>query len=133
MEQERTLSGFRVAAQLSALSGGKFGGEREGEVAEHLDVLVLERGEALEVFVGDLVAGGSEVCDRVVEVLGVPEHERVEREAERAELVFLPFPVRLTQLALVAVEDDPGDGVPALRGGSGRRLTAGGAPRCRSS
>jgi hypothetical protein len=53
------------------LSGGKFGGEREREVAEHLDVLVLERGEALEVLVSDLVAGGSEVDDRVVEVLGV--------------------------------------------------------------
>jgi anaerobic selenocysteine-containing dehydrogenase len=49
----------------------------------------------LEVFVGDVVAGGSEVDDRVVEVLGVPEHERVEREAERAELVFLAFSVGL--------------------------------------
>jgi hypothetical protein len=36
------------------------GGEREGEVAEHLDVLVLERRDALEVFVGDLVAGSAE-------------------------------------------------------------------------
>jgi hypothetical protein len=74
-------------------------------------VLVLERREALEIFFGNVVAGGSEVCDRVVEVLGIPEHERVEREAERAELVFSPFPVRLAQLALVAVEDGPGDGV----------------------
>jgi hypothetical protein len=46
--------------------------------------------------------------------LGVPEHERVEREAERAELVFLPVAVGLAQLALVAVEDDPGDGVSAF-------------------
>jgi len=46
--------------------------------------------------------------------LGVPEHERVEREAERAELVFLAVAVGLAQLAFVAVEDDPGDGVPAL-------------------
>lgn len=67
MAQERTLSGFREATYLSALSGGEFGGDREGEVAEHLHVLVLERREALEVFVADVVAGGSEVCDRVVE------------------------------------------------------------------
>ena len=46
--------------------------------------------------------------------MGVPEHERVEREAERAELVFLAVAVGLAQLAFVAVEDDPGDGVPAL-------------------
>jgi hypothetical protein len=89
-------------------------GQGEGEVAEHLDVLVLQRREAREVLIGDLVAGGAELGDGVVEVLGVPEHERVEREAERAELVFLPVAVGLTQLTLVAVEDDPGDGVPAL-------------------
>jgi hypothetical protein len=45
-------------------------GQREGEVAEHLDVLVLEWRDALEVLVGDRVAGGSEMNDRVVEVLG---------------------------------------------------------------
>jgi len=74
-------------------------GQCEGEVAEHLDVLVLQRREAFEVFVGDLVAGGSEVGDGIVHVLGVPDHEGVEREAERAELVFLAFAVGLAELA----------------------------------
>ena len=64
------------------MSGGKFVGEREGEVAEHLDVLVLERGDALKVLVDELVARGPEMDYCVVEVLGVPERERVEREAE---------------------------------------------------
>jgi hypothetical protein len=49
----------------------------------------------LEVLVGDVVAGRSEMVDRVAEVLGVPERERVEREAGRAELVFLAFSVGL--------------------------------------
>jgi hypothetical protein len=49
--------------------------------------------------------------------LGVPEHERVEREAERAELVLLAVSVGLAQLALVAVEDDSGDGVTAFVAG----------------
>ena len=71
----------------------------------------------MEVFVGDLVAGGSEVCDRVVEVSGVPEHERVEGEAERAELVFSPFSVRPAQHALGALEDGPRDGATALVAG----------------
>ena len=60
------------------------------------------------------MAGGAQLGDGVVEVLAVPDHERVEREAERAELVFLAVAVGLAQLALVAVEDDPGDGVSAL-------------------
>jgi hypothetical protein len=38
----------------------------------------------------------------------------VEREAERAKLVFLAVAVGLAQLAFVAVDDDRGDGVPAL-------------------
>lgn len=70
-------------------------GQGEGEVAEHFDVLVLERREAFEVFVGDLPAAGSEVADRVVHVLRVPEDEEVAREAERAELVLLAFAVGL--------------------------------------
>jgi hypothetical protein len=43
--------------------------------------------------------------------LGVPDYEGIEREPERAELVLLAFTVGLAQLALVAVEDDAGDGV----------------------
>jgi hypothetical protein len=60
------------------------------------------------------MAGRSQLLDGVVEVLGVPEHEDVEREAQCAELVFLAFAVGLAQLPLVAVEDDPGDGVTAF-------------------
>jgi hypothetical protein len=40
------------------LSGSKLVGQREGEVAEHFDVLVLQRGETFDVLVGDVVAGG---------------------------------------------------------------------------
>jgi hypothetical protein len=49
----------------------------KGEVAEHLDVFVLQRRQPPEVLVGDLMAGHSQPLDGVVEVLGVPEHERV--------------------------------------------------------
>ena len=93
------------------MSCGEFVGQREGEVAQHLDVVVLQRRETLKVFVGDDVAGGAEVGDGVVHVLGVPGHEGVERETERAELVLLALAVGLAQLALVAVEDDAGNGV----------------------
>ena len=58
-------------------------GEREGEGAEHQDVLVLERGEPGEVVVVDLAATVAEVGDGVVHVLGVPEHEDVQGESER--------------------------------------------------
>jgi len=55
--------------------------QREGKRAEHQDVLVLQRGEPRKVLVADFVAVAAEVADRVVHVLGVPEHEDVEREA----------------------------------------------------
>lgn len=45
------------------------------------------------------------------------QHECVEREAERAELVLLAVSIRLPQLASVAVEDGPRDGVPAFVAG----------------
>jgi hypothetical protein len=41
------------------------------------------------------VAGGAEVGDGVVQVLSVPDHEGVEREPERDELVLLAFAVGL--------------------------------------
>jgi hypothetical protein len=50
------------------------------------------------------VPGGTQLGDRVVEVLGVPEHERVEREAERAELIFLAFTVGLAPEPPLLVE-----------------------------
>jgi hypothetical protein len=56
-------------------------------------VLVLEWGEPGEVLVVDLAAARAEVVDGVVHVLGVPEHEDVEGEAEGCELVFLTLPV----------------------------------------
>jgi hypothetical protein len=58
-------------------------------------VLVLERGEAGEVVVVDLAATGAEVGDGVVHVLGVPEHEDVQGESERGELIFLALAVGL--------------------------------------
>ncbi len=53
----------------------------------------------------------TELGEGGVEVAGVPQHDGVEDEAEGAELVFLAFPVALPQLAALAVEDLPGQGV----------------------
>ena len=92
-------------------------GQPEGEVAEHLDVLVLELRETFEVFVGDLVASGAEVGDGIVHALAVPDDEGAECGPERAKLVFLPFAVGPAELAFVAVEDDAGDGVAAFVAG----------------
>jgi hypothetical protein len=47
----------------------------------------------VKVFVGDLVAGGEEVSDGVVHLLSAPDHENVECEPERAEMVSLAFAV----------------------------------------
>jgi hypothetical protein len=65
------LSRLAELTQLAPFTVGEVVGQREGEVAEDLDVLVLQRREAFEVLVGDLVAGGAKLGDGVVEVLGV--------------------------------------------------------------
>lgn len=58
-------------------------------------MLVLQRGEPREVLVADLAGTVAEVVDGVVHVLGVSEHEHVERESERGELILLAFAVGL--------------------------------------
>lgn len=56
---------------------------------------VLERGEACEVLVLDVVALGAELGDGGVEVAGVPQDDGVEDQAEGGELVLLALAVRL--------------------------------------
>jgi len=51
-----------------------------------------------------LAGGGAQCGDGGVNVAGVPQYDRVEDQAECAELVFLAFPIRLAQLAALAVE-----------------------------
>ena len=61
------------------------GRRREGVPAEHVDVLVGERGEPGRVGAVN-IAGGAQLAERGVGVAGVPQHDRVEDQAERAEL-----------------------------------------------
>jgi hypothetical protein len=61
----------------------------------------------------ELVEGG-------VHVAGVPQHDAVEDEAERAELVFHALVVALLQLALRAVKDGCGEESGGLPGGFAR-------------
>src|SRR5215203_833056 len=60
------------------------GRRREGGPAEHVDVLVGERGEPGRVGVVN-IAGGAQLAERGVGVAGVPQHDCVEDQAERAE------------------------------------------------
>ena len=57
---------------------------------------------------------GAELLERGVHVDGVPQHDAVEHQAERAELVLHPLAVALVQLALGAVEHLAGERVAAL-------------------
>ena len=73
-----------------------------------------KRTEPLDVGVVDLQAAGGEVVERSLGVDRVVEDDRVEDQAERAELFFLALAVALAQLAAVAVADVAGEGVAAL-------------------
>ena len=79
-------------------------GERDVVAADERDVLADEWREAADVLVVDLVAIGAEMLDGPLGVDRVVEDDAVDDESERAELLFLPVPVWLAKLALVAVE-----------------------------
>ena len=64
---------------------------------------------AVEVGVEDGVAGGAQIADGVVELDGVPEGDRVQDQAERAELIFHPVAVAVTELAFAAVKRGAGE------------------------
>jgi hypothetical protein len=53
-------------------------------------------------------------CSRMCRGSGVPQHDRVEVQAERGELVFLAFAVGLVDPAAVAVTDLAGQPMPGL-------------------
>jgi len=63
----------------------------------------------LDVGVLDGVAVEAELGQGGVEVAGVPQHDGIEYEAKRTELVFLAFAVALAQLAALTVEDLAGE------------------------
>jgi len=126
-----TRSRSRLTGQLSSAgaAGSRSGAGRcraagEGVPAEQVDVRVGERGQPGR---GGVVhaAGGAELAERGVGVPGVPQHDGVQDQAERAELVLLPFAVGLAQLAALAVEDLAGQPVTGFLDGE---LPVHGAP-----
>jgi len=50
-----------------------------------------------------------ELVQRRVHVDRVPEHDQIDRQSERPELVLLPFAVSLAQLAAPTMKDDVGE------------------------
>ena len=78
-------------------------------------MVAAERAESLDVFVAGLAAGGDgDVIEGALGVDRVVEDDRVDDQAERAELFFLAFAVGLAKLAAAAVADLAGECVAAF-------------------
>ncbi|MGY3334152.1 hypothetical protein ACVW0K_000251 [Streptomyces filamentosus] len=73
-----------------------------------------ERRKSRDVLVADLMAVGAELGDGGVHVPGVEEDPGVEDETEGADLVLHAVLVALVELPGTAVEDLPGERVPAF-------------------
>jgi hypothetical protein len=73
--------------------------------AVDVDVGVDQWRECPQVVLGCAVTSSSEFLHGLVEMAGVPQHDCVEDETEGSELVLLAFPVSLTELAPLTVED----------------------------
>jgi len=68
-------------------------------------VLVAERRQPGLILGLHRVAIAAQLQEHCVHVQCVPQHDHVHDQAERAQLVFLPFAVALEQFAAFAVED----------------------------
>jgi hypothetical protein len=77
-------------------------------------VVAHERGEPGDVLVADLEAVGTELGERGVHVAGVEQHERVQDQAQGADLVLHAVLVALVELPGPPVEDLPGQCVAAF-------------------
>ena len=77
-------------------------------------MLEPERRQTSNVSGEHLVALGAEPIERGVHVDRVPQHHEVDHDAERAEMVYLPFAVALAQLAALALGGDQGKLVAAF-------------------
>ena len=64
---------------------------------------VRERGQPGDVLVAHGLAAAAQVLDDGVEVARVPQHDGVEDQAERGELVFLAFAVAVSSSAKTTV------------------------------
>ena len=63
-----------------------------------------ERGKARNIFRIHYYALGAEMAQSRVDITRVPQHQRVDNQAQCPKLVFLPFPVSLAQLALLPMK-----------------------------
>jgi len=77
-------------------------------------VFEAERREAPDILGENLVACCAELIEGGVHIDIVPENDEVDDDAERAELVFLPFAVALPELAPLSMEDDAGELMASL-------------------
>ena len=62
---------------------------------EEVQVLVDERRESPDISVRNGVSIGLQLAQYGIQVACVPEHDRIDDEAQRAELIFLPLFVAL--------------------------------------
>src|SRR5918911_419153 len=104
-----------TAASTSAvLTAGERIREREGVAPVDVDVAGAQRPESGHVRRLHREARGAEVIEGLAHVAGVPEHDGVEHQAERPELVLLPLTVALPELPTLAMEEHPCQGMAAL-------------------
>ena len=92
-----------VPQQVPATGPVWCGGD-EGIAAEHVDVLIAERGQPGGIRVIHEVAGLTQCIIGCIGAMGVPEHDRVQRQAECTDLVFLAFLVALIDLPVPFLE-----------------------------
>ena len=78
-----------------------------------------ERQQAVDVFGFDVIARGYELVQGGVHIDCVPEHDEIDHQSERPELVLLPFAIALAQFATLSMKDGAGELVTSLGSDTG--------------
>lgn len=73
-----------------------------------------ERRQPRHVFRFYFVSLGTELIQRRLHIDRIPQHQQVDDQTERTELIFLPFAVTLAQLTPAAVKDFSGQSMASF-------------------
>ncbi|GHO56376.1 hypothetical protein KSB_48510 [Ktedonobacter robiniae] len=98
--------------ERAAVAQGNGFWEREMISSVDIDMLEAQGGQSFDILWSDLLPIAPQFVECILHVPGIPEHDDIDDQAQRTQLIFLPLTIPLTQLAALAVKHMASDTVP---------------------
>src|SRR5262245_43765644 len=77
-------------------------------------MVIYQGRESSHIFIPHLHAFGTQLLQGCFHIEGIPQHNRIDDQPQRSELVFLAFAVPLAEFSSLAMEDGPCHTMAAL-------------------